>query len=348
MYRRKWTKSFFRVMLALASSAWASAVVAGGEPAGAGAVAPAWEELLTWLPADTETICVVQKPFTIQDRSKPDGREPYSESAQLIQTLFKGPFGITERSAGLYRSLFRQKVLCVVEGSRHFECHGDGMMRYQGCQITVMESGGDSAWKALEAKARAQPRERARIADSDVLVVADGAPIGWTFFLAHPRPNVLVCATDRGYLTELLGRVGKKAGASALPKDLPEWKQVDTSAPMWALRHFNKQRGPSDFTSPFFPFPEGDDRADKAAVGVVFQYKESEKGPIATLRYLSDAPDLIGLARRRWTKPSHDLQPRVRLVQPGVVEVQAPLTSSNASLTFAINVMWILGHGLII
>ena len=119
-------------------------------------------------------------------------------------------------------------------------------------------------------------------------------------------------------------------------------------APMWALRHFNKQRGPSDFTSPFAPFPKGDERADKAAVGAVFHYKQSEEGPVATVRYLSEATDLAGLARRRWIVPSGDPHPRIRLVQPGVVEVQATITRGDALDTFVVKVMWLLGHGLII
>jgi hypothetical protein len=61
---------------------------------------------------------------------------------------------------------------------------------------------------------------------------------------------VVVIASNRAYLEELLGRRGARAGARAFPSELPEWAWVDTRAPFWALRHYQRDTN-DDPTSPF-------------------------------------------------------------------------------------------------
>src|SRR5690606_41943945 len=62
------------------------------------------------------------------------------------------------------------------------------------------------------------------------------------FYLCQPQPGLLVCATNRSYLAEVLERMQQPAKMRAFPKDLPEWKHVDVKASVWGLRHYRPDR----------------------------------------------------------------------------------------------------------
>ena len=223
------------------------------------------------------------------------------------------------------------------------------MMHYEGCQITVFDANGESAWSAISGTARARGLRTTVIAGREVLVVSDGVSGGWTLYLARARPNVLICGTDRAYVAEVLRRIAGKGGDyRQFSRDLPEWREVDTDAPVWAIRHFDKSRAKSDFSSPLAPFPEGDDRADKSAVGVVFSYRWSDDARVATIHYLSNASDVVSLCRRRWANPSWEPGSRVRRTGSRVAEAQTRITGDRDGLHFVIQAMWILGHGVVI
>ena len=70
-------------------------------------------------------------------------------------------------------------------------------------------------------------------------------------YLARPKPNVLIYATDRNYLAMVLERIASRARTRAIPADLPEWTHLDLSARFWCIRHYDRKHGPADPTSPF-------------------------------------------------------------------------------------------------
>jgi hypothetical protein len=340
MWRSKW------LVVALSLFALSVNLAPAAEPAQGQANAPSTDELLNWLPADTETICVIQEPFRFDDPKKADAKKP--ESIYMIDVLFRGPFYTTERCAALYSSLVGQKVLRVVEGSRQFESPGDfGMMHYRGCQIIVFDGSADVAWNSIQKAIGSQRHETARIDGTDVLILPKEPNKAWAYYFARPKSNILLAATDRDYLSETLARIGKKSADRALPKELAEWKHVDTKSPMWAVRHFDHKRGPTDFTSPLAPFPDTDSRSDKSAVGVTFSLGKSAKEYVGTVNYLSEAKDM-GMACRDWAYPKRDPKMQFRLVEKGVLEIKVRLEGGGSNLDFALKVMRFLGHGLLI
>src|SRR6266700_2260703 len=50
--------------------------------------------------------------------------------------------------------------------------------------------------------------------------------------------QILICATDQGYLTEMLKRIDRPVTKRALPKELPEWKHVEMASRFWGIRHY--------------------------------------------------------------------------------------------------------------
>src|SRR5580658_8434454 len=73
-----------------------------------------WEDLLRWLPEDTETILVAQGPIAIPQKA--------ADGFQFADALSLFPAGPTFEFAKelLHKELQGQKVLMAMEGSRRF------------------------------------------------------------------------------------------------------------------------------------------------------------------------------------------------------------------------------------
>ncbi len=104
----------------------------------------------------------------------------------------------------------------------------------------------------------------------------------WTFYITQPKPNILVIATHRGYLVDLLGRMDKRATTRALPADLPEWEYLDASKRLWGVRHYDKRDAKDD---PSAPSDTSDSIQDPEASGLVFSFNGN--GREASVTHLS-------------------------------------------------------------
>ena len=106
----------------------------------------------------------------------------------------------------------------------------------------------------------------------------------WTTYVAFPKPNLAVAATNQDYLREVLARIDGKPGERALPDTLPEWKHVDIHAQFWAVRHCRKTGLQADPTSPFCGCAAMN--TDDQAIGLTFSF-DPDKSKTATITYLS-------------------------------------------------------------
>src|SRR5258706_11229751 len=75
---------------------------------------PLWEQLLWWLPEDTETFIVTQGPFELPKRATEQFK-----FQEAVQFLTAGPV-LDLQDGVLRKELPTQKILCAVEGSRRF------------------------------------------------------------------------------------------------------------------------------------------------------------------------------------------------------------------------------------
>jgi hypothetical protein len=104
-------------------------------------------------------------------------------------------------------------------------------------------------------------------------------------WLALARPDLLILSNRRTLLSEILQRISGGTEARALPADLPEWKQVDTTASFWGLRHYSAQSKPKHggvgFEAAELPRPDG------AAIGVTVRFDSVQQR--LEVRYLSEA-----------------------------------------------------------
>jgi hypothetical protein len=301
-----------------------------------------WEQLLDWLPEDTETVIVAQGPFEIL--------KPTFEQLKLDEAIRLLPFGpaLSLQDEMLFKELVGQKVLCAVEGSRRFTAPRNlGMMPYQGAHILQFDLAANGTLRKAFRVCQEKAERNIELAGERVAVFTEKLESDmWSFFVSQPQPGVLICATNQVFLEETLKRIGRKPDRRALPADLPEWKHVDVNARVWAIRHYRKESAANDPSSPLGPEATAN-VLDPDAVGLVFWYRP-EIDKLAHLRYLSGAKNTLNLATGGQRHTGDGLTTDIKQVAPGVVEMAVSVSDERAVPMFLFVLQARLGHGLFI
>jgi hypothetical protein len=309
---------------------------------------------LSWLPADTETIVVANGTFLLpppETEIEDEDRMRQLSSKQITEKFEALPTALVGLPECLLKILSNQKVSFAMEGSRNFRSPSElGEMPYEGCDIVVFVNNiadlGDSFMKnSKNGGTKFEEIEGQRVAVFSQKLEEDV----WTAFVVLPKPNVLLVATNREYLRDLLARFGGATGTRALPDELQEWKYVNIRARCWGLRHYDKNQANLDPSSPFggekpANFP------DNQAIGIVFNFgAPSSDG--ATITYLSGAKDVLGIVREGLfpvesdPDSNKDLRIHYREIAPGVVQGSFSLIHSEPVWYFTFILMAALGHG---
>ena len=238
------------------------------------------EEILHWLPPDTETIVVSNSPFKLEKTSD-------DQSFRFQKAVESLPITILLHRELMPKELIGQKVSLAVEGSRCFRSpHGLGMMPFQGCQVIVFEKDAVPALTAAMRSLLIKAQRTIELSGRKVAVFEEKwEEDKWTIQITQPRPGILLCATHEGYLKDVLSRMeGKRSTIRAIPQDSPEWKYVNTNSRVWAVRHYSKAEATRDPSSPL-----RDEAAanvpDLGALGLAFSYNPDGKS--ATVYYLT-------------------------------------------------------------
>lgn len=302
------------------------------------------EEILWWLPSDTETVIVCQQPFTPQFTPL----TPTRTFTEILQSLSLG--GLESIGDGeLAPVLASQEILLALQGSRNFRPPtGLGSMLFEGCSVLVL---GERA--SLELGKMPDRAVRIRVEGHTAHMFEERLEEDtWELFVTAPRPNLLLCATDRGYLEEVLRRMSERGEMRALPEELPEWRHLDGASPLWAVRHHDRERAAEDPTSPLSP--RSHVPPDSQAVGVVFSFAPA-KSPEASVKHLTANENAEAMIRLQWDSPSQEITPpslaggaapTVRTLEPGVVEVRMDVTEREAAHRFLFGLLLVLGHSI--
>jgi len=220
-------------------------------------------------------------------------------------------------------------------------------MLYEGCEIAVFGTAvtlvRDSFMKdAATSTVRFEDMAGVRIAVFEEQEENDV----WTTFIGFPRTNIVVVATNADYLRAVLERMDGASGPRALPESLPEWKYVNTHAPVWGLRHYRRQEEGLDPTSPF----SGD---DTLAVGLAFWFEPAVRR-MATITYLSAnsnasqiLQDYLSMADANSASPK-EFQIRLRHPAPNVIEGSVTLSLKEALYRFLFGLVAMLGHAVLV
>jgi hypothetical protein len=291
-------------------------------------------QILGWLPPDTETLVVCKGPYTLEPPPRDDEKAVALPLENYLQGQSYAPLCCIHDGAYL-KQLGGQEVALAVEGSRHFQpAQCLGLYPYEGCHILVFRRplgpAGDALRKALSRDAKGVEK----LAGQEVFVFQEKLEEDlWTFFVAQPRPNVLLCATHDGYLKEVLQRMAGKTGKRAFPEDLAEWRHVDKGARFWAIRHYNENEPPPA-------------TAALPATGFTFVYdpgRGSEKVKTAKVKCLSTVKDPEKSLVKWWTFNPGPWIPTAKQREPGVIEITAEMKEGEA-FAFLYMLLCHLGH----
>jgi len=311
------------------------------------------KDVLSWLPADTESVVGENGPFALPDFDSPppDLRQPelpVAEVERQTRMLAVGLFGL--KNGGLQKILKDRSVILALEGSRRFRPPANlGEMRYEGCEVLVFGPAvildRDSFLKnAANSAIRFEDVAGVRIAVFEERQEDDV----WTTFVGFPRANMVLVATDADYLRTTLKRMKSPSGARALPDSLGEWKYVNTRAPVWGLRHYQKLGANLDPTS---PFSERADFEDAMATGLAFSFEPSARGKV-TVHYLSGNNNALQTlqeylgAGEADTASLQQTQFRFRQAATGVIEASVTLSKEEITFRFLFGLMGMLGHAI--
>jgi hypothetical protein len=303
-------------------------------------------ELLWWLPEDTETVSVSRGPFKAPQISEPSANIRPSEYVDYALTASNLALFHTIRDGRFYKSIVGSAMKFCVEGSRKFRAPKSlGGMLFEGCSITVLESGMVPSRSALVNQMTQLANQVQTIAGQRVLMFQERLEDDfWKIYVAVPASNVLLCATNQDFLTEVLTRMHHREDKRALPEDLPEWKEVNTDAKFWAVRHYDISDAPRDPSSPLSGKQRAANWPDTEAVGIVLDF-DPGRSKVVTVAYLSGNKDALKLFSDQHTKIGQGFKPVIRLREPGVVEMMLSFDSEDEVGISLLVLFSLLGHG---
>ncbi|MCA9801991.1 MAG: hypothetical protein KC777_08400 [Cyanobacteria bacterium HKST-UBA02] len=140
-----------------------------------------------------------------------------------------------------------------------------------------------------------------------------------------PAPGLLVSASSELFLSELIQRIKEPQVIieRALPKNLPEWAELDTNSSLWTIRHYDKCTVPFDFgirmtTGHIFGGKGVDNviRGLKTVVENKIGFTAHECNDRIVMKSLCSDNLILGHERRRWNrlhKSNHDRNPKAEL-----------------------------------
>jgi hypothetical protein len=312
------------------------------------------QQVLSWLPADTETVITTNGPFPLPELNpqayQTPGRE---ESDHQVEDTFKYlPLMLFSFQHGLLGNYLKgDKILLAVQGSRHFHPPTSlGMAPFEGCAVSVFASDitghadafmGEASKRAL----RMEQIERHSVAVFQEKLEEDT----WTTFVAFRKPNIAVVATNKEYLREVLSRLKGKGGERALPETLPEWKHVNAHASFWAVRHYDQKNAATDPTLPIGGGRAGNLTDDKA-IGLTFSF-DPANSKTATIMYFSGNKNIFQNVQKNLFPLESDpgareMHIRYREVEPGIAEGFYDLTHIESAELFVFFLEGLLGHAI--
>jgi hypothetical protein len=306
------------------------------------------EQILSWFPADTETVSAVTGPLLLPKMEKDsNGGLAMAKSEDEVRGSFlRFPLLLL---LGLSSHLDNEPIVAAIEGSRDFKPPtGLGSMRFQGGVIAVFSGSiTDHANSYLKDSAATIVRTE-QIEGHAVAVFENKYEQDlWTTYIAFPKPNIAVVATSEDYLREVLARINGKIGERALPDTLPEWKYVNTHAQFWAVRHYQKAGAEMD---PSSPFNRGWGKAsDPQAIGLTFTF-DPNKSKTATITYLSGNENNLQRFREQYfTERSPavtQMHIQYREVEPGALSGSYDLEQIESAQQFDFVLEGLLGHAI--
>lgn len=230
-------------------------------------LSPQLTELFRWLPADTEAVTVTQSP-TVLSSSK-DWIEPEPGCfTQRITTLL-GVLPAQSWADGV-------KLNLVVTGSRNFRPPtGLGMFCFDGCSILRFAKDSPVGVKQFVESADKHCNYKLMVNGASVYCFRQQMMDDiWTFYLYPLSPDIVLWASNKNYLQELLMRQRSALPQQSFLVESKLWANIDTSSEFFGMRNIRKVATESDIpTSDRIFDAHGFEHKEKSPIGYSVCYK---------------------------------------------------------------------------
>jgi len=182
---------------------------------------------------------VAQEPFTIV----PEDRTAFQPALAMAQGYVLGLLAAAEKE-NVLKGLTGRTVRLAVLAARRFgederetppDAQGGalGMIPYQGCAVYAFS-------EPVKESLLGRPPEDSIMGYR--VWISKGSQNDWpdtdTYLVSLLKPDLMLVCNHRQFFSEVVSRIGSSPERRALPANLPEWSQVDRSAPLWAICHY--------------------------------------------------------------------------------------------------------------
>jgi hypothetical protein len=248
------------------------------------------DSILRWLPTNTETLVVAQEPFTINKEDK----TKVATALQEAQGHVLGNLAEAEKGK-LWEVVLGRTVRLAALGARRFGEHSSdasdannvaqlGMIDYEGCAVYAFAA-------PLPESILSRPPDDS-VMGYRVWIskgTQNDGPATNTYLVSLLQPDLMTVCNNREFFREMASRRDLPQQSRALPADLPEWKQLDRTAPLWAICHYR-----SDGLLVHM-FDNQDDGRERGATGIAVEFGVSSGMTRARMISKSDPwKDLTG------------------------------------------------------
>jgi len=243
-----------------------------------------FEPILNWLPADSESLTVVDCPWQIPAEYNPKNPDEGMRQFDVCLRDWQLQYMLN----GDQRRLLAGKTIRLwISAASDFHVESppvqveelivpDGYtLRYTG--VHIIEFDADSGFVAselftslLKTSARGSFPAAKRLdvlgydtVEYSAMHMAENRPQGaretaataplidvwfaFRFWMASPKPNILIVATSKEVLEATLNGIAKPSSA-AFPVDAPEWTDIDPEAKVFGIRRFLRPVNASDYS----------------------------------------------------------------------------------------------------
>jgi hypothetical protein len=311
---------------------------------------PLVKEMLSWFPADTETLMGATGPLQMPKVSRgANGVLSLEHSPDEVRDKFKLYFlmGLLRRGDEFKDT----HIAAAINGSRSIRPTLDrNKLTFQGCSVVVFTED-ITARAAAFLKDSASQVVRTEQIEGQAVEVFEDKPEGQivTTYVAFPKPDVAVFAIDESYLREVLARMGGKRGERALPDTLAEWKHVDTNSEFWGLIHY-----PETMPSQTSMLPYGctsSHSSDVKLSGLTVNYPVGGS-KVATIDYLSGDEEVLHCIQKGQFRESEmgvpEMHQQYSEPEGGVLEGSYDLSEPESADYFLFVAIVFLGYPVVI
>ncbi len=244
---------------------------------------PRLAQALSYLPPQSETLAVDQKSRPVLPEEPDSGDKPQTGEYALPANL---------QLSVIARALVGRNIELSLEARSNFRApQGFGLMPYDGSGLVYLKPQAGQTRELLKA-AVWKGMKRTTLAGQEIGIFEEKREHDlWRVYVAVPRPDLIVLATDRASMITTLARMQRPTLSDrAMPANWSGWKLVDTTAPFWAVRRLDLPQSTG--------FPIVDKRDPKMRALVVFPRVRPDKKTEWVVKCDGDPKNLRALFTR--------------------------------------------------